>query len=635
MRTAIRTGLAFALLAATWLIGATSATAQVKINEIRTDNQGTDTDEYFELVGPSGGSLDGLWYIVLGDNTAGRCGVIESVTNLTGYSLKTNGILCLRKDTDTPVLTGYDGAVPLIFENSDNVTHMLVSDFSGALDQDLDTNDDGVLDTTPWSAIVDCVGLTTGLAPNCAGNVEYIYCSTVLGPDGSFVPGQVYRCSDTMAWKIGLFNPLGTTDTPGVPNFSCLAPPPTFENMSRNPCVPQTSQGAIVLAVVSNATGANLHYTVNGGASSLIVMDDVLGDGTTYQAIIPGQPSNGDRVAYWVDAFNATPDTSTSFNQGYFVGTMNIGDLRVNDANGSNLYRFYGARVRGHVTAPYGVYSATNTDYYVQDATGGINVFKFGAHTVHPALGDDITVSGAIDQFDGKLELSDVGSCDTVLVTINGPGSPPAPKVINTCELGEDDEGLLIRMNHMQLEPAGDLNFVGNKNYDVVNCGADSTNMFIDADTNVPGNAITSTFIDVVGIASQFDTSIPYTGFYEIAPRTLSDITFLDPAGVGRPGDRLPGLALWTSPNPFSLTTDIRYSIPARAAGATDRMRVRLGVYDVRGRLVARLVDRFEAPGEHAVRLERSALKHASGGVYFCRLDVAGRTLTRKLVMTR
>jgi len=42
---------------------------------------------------------------------------------------------------------------------------MLVSGWTGALNSDLDTNDDGVLDVMPWTAIIDCVGLTNGAAP--------------------------------------------------------------------------------------------------------------------------------------------------------------------------------------------------------------------------------------------------------------------------------------------------------------------------------------------------------------------------------------------------------------------------------------------------------------------------------------
>src|SRR5437762_3102236 len=40
----------------------------------------------------------------------------------------------------------------------DNLTMMLVENFTGAVGQDLDTNNDGVFDITPWTVIDDSVG---------------------------------------------------------------------------------------------------------------------------------------------------------------------------------------------------------------------------------------------------------------------------------------------------------------------------------------------------------------------------------------------------------------------------------------------------------------------------------------------
>jgi hypothetical protein len=207
------------LAASSLVLAASAAYAQVKINEIRTHNAGVDTDEYFELKGPAGTSLTGYTYLVIGDGSgASPCGWIECAVNLAGQVLRADGLLCLRNVADTPILTGYDGMAALNFEDNDNVTHMLVKGFSGTNNMDLDTNDDGVLDITPWTSVEDAVGLSTGLAPDCAHGSEYIYCSTVLGPDGAVAPGQVYRCGPTEGWVIGMFSPLGQTDTPGAPN---------------------------------------------------------------------------------------------------------------------------------------------------------------------------------------------------------------------------------------------------------------------------------------------------------------------------------------------------------------------------------------------------------------------------------
>ncbi|MFQ5600094.1 MAG: hypothetical protein ACE5G2_06030 [Candidatus Krumholzibacteriia bacterium] len=182
------------------------AGSAVVINEIRIDMPGTDTDEYFELAGAPGESLDDLTYIVIGDG-AGASGVIEAVISLTGNTLDGSGLFCAAEASAsfTPSLT-----TTVNFENSDNVTHMLVSGFTGALGDDLDTDDNGTLDTTPWTAVVDCVALI-----ETVGTGDQVYCSTQVGPDGFFVPGHVFLCGTT--WFIGGFS-FPTDDSPCAEN---------------------------------------------------------------------------------------------------------------------------------------------------------------------------------------------------------------------------------------------------------------------------------------------------------------------------------------------------------------------------------------------------------------------------------
>jgi len=208
-----------ALLSA--LVGFSTALASpemqtgVEISEIRIDQSGGDDDEYFELAGPAGTSLDGLSYIVIGDGTGGS-GVIEAVVNLDSTVIPSSGYFVAAESTFT--LATADLTTTLNFENSDNVTHLLVSGFTGSNGEDLDTDDDGTLDSEPWSAVLDSVALV-----ETVGSGDQIYSATTAGPDGTFVPGQVYRC--TGGWEIGDFSPLGSTDTPGAPN-PCEAPPP-------------------------------------------------------------------------------------------------------------------------------------------------------------------------------------------------------------------------------------------------------------------------------------------------------------------------------------------------------------------------------------------------------------------------
>lgn len=617
------------------LLGAGVASAQIRINEIRTDDAGNpDTDEYFELIGSPGASLAGLSYIVIGDaGTAPRCGSIESVTDLGSYSLMPDGLLCLRNSNflGTPVLTGYDGSTPLSFENSDNVTHMLVTGFTGVSGDDLDTNDDGVLDVTPWTSIVDALGLDEGTVPDCMGTDEYLYSATRIGPDGTFAPSHVYRYSDTQVWAMGIYNPR-SLDTPGEPNYTQFAPPPIYTDMSRSPCVPVVGQQAFVVATIgNNATSAELRYRVNGGTETVVTMQEQEPGSGYFSASIPSQAVNGTLVEYYCNAWNASPNPTRSLDQGYFVGTTSIASLRVNDVNGNNLHRYYGARVRGNVTSAYDVFSGTNTDFNVQDATGGLNIFKFLPHGIQPSLGDDVTVAGTLEQYNGRLELSGGGACDTVLITVHGPGTPPAPLPVNLCDLSEAHEGLLVRAQDLFINTYEHTVFAANWNYKTANCLTDSLELFIDTDTDIPGNPITTSHLDVVGIAGQYDTSSPYTWWYQVQPRAMTDITFLSATSV-RPPEAVAGGRLWPCvPNPVYRTGEIRYEVPAGATG-DPMVPVELTVYDLRGRAVATLVNGPVAPGEHTATISRAALA-AGSGIYFYRLQFAGRAITRKLVL--
>jgi len=182
------------------------------INEVRIDQPGTDNDEYFELAGPSGTSLGGLTYLVLGDGTGGS-GTIEAVVDLSGQAIPVSGYFVAAEGTF--ILGTADLTTSLNFENSDNVTHLLVNGFSGANGDDLDTDDDGTLDATPWTQLVDCVALV-----ETVGSGDQIYCTETVGPDGSFVPGHAYSCP--AGWEIGAFDPSSGDDTPGSANSCAL-----------------------------------------------------------------------------------------------------------------------------------------------------------------------------------------------------------------------------------------------------------------------------------------------------------------------------------------------------------------------------------------------------------------------------
>ncbi len=206
----------------------------VVINEFRTDQGGGDDDEFFELFGPAGTSLDGLTYITIGDDSGDgsgdlgkRSGVVEAVVPLTGSVIPADGHF-LAAETSPMVNLGAiaDLIADMNFENGDNVSHLLVAGFTGAEGDILDTDRNGTLDVTPWAGILDAISVIETPNPPTDNANEWDYGfdgaggqTGGIGPDGSFVPAQIFRCETGVGpFQIGTFD-LDADDTPGEPNL--------------------------------------------------------------------------------------------------------------------------------------------------------------------------------------------------------------------------------------------------------------------------------------------------------------------------------------------------------------------------------------------------------------------------------
>jgi MYXO-CTERM domain-containing protein len=191
----------FGILAVVGL--ASAANAQIVLNEIYVNPGGTDdAREYVEICGPAGSTISNLWLIEIeGDGTG--AGVIDSVRNLSGLSFGSSGLLMLGEGYETSVPWGVvagtnyynlNRGTPSTLENG-SITFLLVSDFTGAVSNDLDTDNNGTFESTPWSSIVDGIGW----AENDTG-VNLFY-GAGLGPFvGSFTPDAASRYpTDTSA----------------------------------------------------------------------------------------------------------------------------------------------------------------------------------------------------------------------------------------------------------------------------------------------------------------------------------------------------------------------------------------------------------------------------------------------------
>jgi len=99
-------------------------------------------------------------------------------------------------------------------------------------------------------------------------------------------------------------------------------------------------------------------------------------------------------------------------------------------------------------------------------------------------------------------------------------------------------------------------------------------------------------------------------------------------SSMPEPGGRLPSSRLVLShayPNPFNPSTRLRYELPTAT-------RVSLSVYDIRGRLVNRLVDRDQPAGQHEVQFTPRGL---ASGVYLAHLRAGGQVRTIRMLLVK
>jgi hypothetical protein len=119
------------------------------------------------------------------------------------------------------------------------------------------------------------------------------------------------------------------------------------------------------------------------------------------------------------------------------------------------------------------------------------------------------------------------------------------------------------------------------------------------------------------------------TYFYKLgAVDTGGSEELYGPVSVTTPAWSLRPALAPGAPNPFSKKTTLSLSLPVQ-------QKVRIGVYDVTGRLVRTVVNDELPAGDHAAiwdgRDDRGS--RVAGGTYFARLQAGGEVQTRKVVL--
>lgn len=198
------------------------AAADLRLNEISINPNGNDENlEFIEIASLDGDRVRTDSYhilLVINDPLQGNVGTIEQAWDLSGLQTGDNGLLIigdayakpfLEKRADTPFKTlvelQTEAGDPQSFgrneiEPSDGVSILLVTGFTGSSGIDLDSNNDGILDSMPWDSLVDSVGFDN--TNPTTGSKSKTYAPGRLNISG-FYPDNVSRIAGNQTANSG------------------------------------------------------------------------------------------------------------------------------------------------------------------------------------------------------------------------------------------------------------------------------------------------------------------------------------------------------------------------------------------------------------------------------------------------
>lgn len=271
---------------------------QIAINEYRISSSGAsdDTSNFVELFTEPGTALDGKTLLVLSGEFAP--GQVDFAIDLTGAVADENGFVLIANDQNPNLGAGDVGVEGLDFFGSPQ-TFLLVDNFTGAVGDDLDANDDGTFDVTPWDSIIDGVSGVDG-----DSTPDLSYADTVVPADGSFSAAGAARTEDGTGDFVGLAFGDTSGDTPGSTND------------------PEVSAERVTIMEIQGA----------GHVSGLISdnpLDPTTGDGSGPRVVTTGIVTAVDSNGFYMQDAEGDGDIATS--DAIFVFTGSVPGVTIGD----------------------------------------------------------------------------------------------------------------------------------------------------------------------------------------------------------------------------------------------------------------------------------------------------------------
>lgn len=179
----------------------------------------------------------------------------------------------------------------------------------------------------------------------------------------------------------------------------------------------------------------------------------------------------------------------------------------------------------------------------INDSGEGITVFESSNTCYSVTMGDMISVSGRITQFNGLTQINN----ESIIEILSQGNALLNPETINST-LGEDTESRFVRVEDLVVQSIAATGSSG-WNVEATNAnGAFQLRLDSDVISESFANSLSGTLINAQGIGGQFDNSSPFDEGYQLLPRGESDIEILSSV------TNLPQDAVWIYPNPTPST---------------------------------------------------------------------------------
>ena len=272
--------------------------------------------------------------------------------------------------------------------------------------------------------------------------------------------------------------------------------------------------------------------------------------------------------------------------------------------------------VAGSVTGPSVSFSSSSfNSFYVQDATGGINIFSGEGRQFE--VGDMVVIPGVVTEYNGLTEVSTYPE----RIHLFEEREIIAPSLLGLNQgINEELEGRFVRVENALVVTKPSIAGAG-RNFQIYN-GRTLIDIRVNDETGIDLSGIDEGVrLNINGIGGQYDAEAPYNTGYQMMPRFPQDIEIL-----GEPGGSGP-FSITMYPNPFSIDYGEIVTIEVNSPDPTGD-RLSLTLYDLKGRLVKKVFNsipggasthfwygkderhRDVTPGIYVVHLER---KQANG----------------------